>query len=93
LSTGARDLLHLACRLALARFLGAGGMRLPLILDDPFAHCDDARTVAGIRLLLDSIAPEHQVILLACQESRFEWLRRRVPDPERIRTIVLEVPA
>lgn len=90
LSTGARDMLHLACRLALAHFLSGGGLDLPLILDDPFAHCDDPRTIAGIQVLLDSIAPEHQVILLACQRSRYDWVCQQVAAPERIRVLALE---
>ncbi len=89
LSTGARDLLHLACRLALAHFLSGGGLDLPLILDDPFAHCDDPRTIKGMNVLLDSIAPDHQVILLACQRSRYDWVRQQLSDPDRIRTLAL----
>jgi uncharacterized protein YhaN len=90
LSTGARDLLHLACRIALAHFLSGGDLDLPLVLDDPFAHCDDPRTVAGMRLLVDAIAPEHQVILLACQRNRYEWVRLQIEDSHRIRTLGLE---
>lgn len=90
LSTGARDVLHLACRLALAHFLSAGELQLPLILDDPFAHCDDGRTIAGMKALLDSIAPEHQVILLACQRSRYDWVRSQLSSPDRIRVLGLE---
>lgn len=90
LSTGARDLLHLACRLALAHFLSGGGMDLPLLLDDPFAHCDDPRTIAGMRVLLESVAPSHQVVLLACQRSRYEWVRQQLDDPGRLRPLALE---
>lgn len=90
LSTGARDLLHLACRIALAHFLSGGDLDLPLILDDPFAHCDDPRTVAGMKVLVDAIAPEHQVILLACQRNRYQWVRQQVDRPERIRPLALE---
>ncbi|RKZ13466.1 hypothetical protein DRQ32_01525 [bacterium] len=90
LSTGARDLLHLACRLALSNFLSGGGIDLPLILDDPFAHCDDARTIDGMTVLLDSIAPAHQVILLACQRSRYDWVRERIEGSGRIRPLILE---
>jgi DNA repair exonuclease SbcCD ATPase subunit len=90
LSTGARDLLHLACRLALAHFLSGGGMDLPLILDDPFAHCDDPRTIKGMNVLLDSIAPDHQVILLACQRSRYDWVLHQLPAPDRVRMLALE---
>jgi DNA repair exonuclease SbcCD ATPase subunit len=90
LSTGARDLLHLACRIALARFLSGGDLDLPLVLDDPFAHCDDPRTLAGMKVLVEAIAPEHQVILLACQRSRYQWVTAQIEYPERIRTLELE---
>ncbi len=75
---------------SLARFLSGGGLDLPLILDDPFAHCDDPRTIKGMNVLLDSIAPDHQVILLACQRSRYDWLRQQLPAPDRIRMLALE---
>jgi DNA repair exonuclease SbcCD ATPase subunit len=90
LSTGARDLLHLACRIALAHFLSGGDLDLPLILDDPFAHCDDPRTVAGMKVLVEAIAPEHQVILLACQRSRYQWVTGQIENSGRIRMLELE---
>ena len=90
LSTGARDLLHLACRIALAHFLSGGDLDLPLILDDPFAHCDDPRTIAGMEVLVDAIAPDHQVVLLACQRNRYQWVRQQIDRPERIRPLALE---
>ncbi len=82
LSTGARDGVYLAARLAVSRLLG-GEDHLPLILDDPFAHCDDERLLEGMRLLLDA-AREQQVLLLACQHSRYEWAKERLGFPREV---------
>lgn len=64
LSTGTRDQLYLALRLAVCKVLldGKDGT-VPLILDDPFITYDEERTACGMRLLRD-IARERQVILL-----------------------------
>ena len=82
LSTGARDGVYLAARLAVSRLLG-GEDRMPLILDDPFAHCDDERLLEGMRLLLD-VAREQQVLLLACQHSRYAWAKEQLGFPGEV---------
>jgi hypothetical protein len=88
LSTGARDGVYLAARLAVTRVLGARGSALPLILDDPFAHCDDTRLLAGLRMLLGA-ATEQQVLLLACQRSRYDWALDQLGRPEGWRMLGL----
>lgn len=90
LSAGALDAVYLAARIAVSRFLSGGGEPLPLILDDPFANADDARLKAGVELLLDSIAPRQQVLLMACQASRYGWLRQELERPDRL--VSLPVP-
>lgn len=75
LSTGAAEAVFLAARLAVARALGHERIPLPLVLDDPFANADDERLLASLRLLVDAIAPRQQVLLMACQHSRYEWSR------------------
>jgi uncharacterized protein YhaN len=90
LSTGAVERVYLAIRIALARVLARGGQLLPLILDDPFANADDARLVQGLRLLVEAIAPTQQVLLLACQGSRYAWARHRLPEPERLVPLSLQ---
>ncbi len=81
LSAGARDGVYLAARLAVSRLLGGNEGTLPLILDDPFAHADDARLIAGLKMLLATVADEQQVLLLACQRSRYEWAIRELGQP------------
>ena len=90
LSAGAVERVYLAIRIALARVLARDGQLLPLILDDPFANADDARLVQGLRLLVETIAPTQQVLLLACQGSRYAWARHRLPEPERLVPLSLQ---
>ena len=62
LSTGTRDQLYLALRLAaLEHFISRRGP-LPLVLDDLFVHFDDERTKAGLGVL-DQVADTTQVLL------------------------------
>lgn len=67
LSSGARDQLYLALRLAVCETL-AGAKEAPLILDDPFLTSDDARTERGIALLKE-LGRKRQVILLSCRKG------------------------
>ncbi|HKY31902.1 MAG TPA: AAA family ATPase [Candidatus Polarisedimenticolia bacterium] len=75
LSTGARDQIYLAVRMAVSDYLSSAESRLPFILDDPFSCFDDARFARAMEFLLDSIGRRHQVILLSCHEARHRlWL-------------------
>jgi hypothetical protein len=89
LSAGALDGVYLAARLGVSRLLSGGLGSLPLLLDDPFSNADDVRLVAGLRLLLDAIAPRQQVVLMACQEARYKWARAQLQDAQRL--VVLRV--
>ena len=80
LSAGARDQLYLAVRLAISEFLSRGRSPLPLLLDDPFTACDDDRTRAAMRLLLQHFAPLHQIIMLTCHRQRHEALAQLDPE-------------
>ena len=67
LSTGTRDQLYLALRLAVCKvLLDKEDERVPLILDDPFINYDDQRAACGMKLLRE-IARERQIILLTCR--------------------------
>ena len=67
LSTGTRDQLYLALRLAVCKvLLDKTDESVPLILDDPFVNYDDQRVACGMKLLRE-IAHERQVILLTCR--------------------------
>ena len=67
-SRGTRDLYALALRLALIESLYEGELPF-LILDDPFAHLDDA-ALAGAKNALLAISREKQIIYLTCAKSR-----------------------
>ena len=67
LSTGTRDQLYLALRLAVCKvLLDNGDESVPIVLDDPFVNYDDQRVACGMKLLRE-IARERQVILLTCR--------------------------
>mgnify|MGYP002621607729 FL=1 len=70
LSQGARDQLALALRLAVADAI-AGEVRLPLVLDDPFATWDEERTEAARAALAAIVAEGRQVW----------WIGHRAPPP------------
>jgi len=80
LSTGARDQLHLAVRLAISEFLSKPANPLPLLLDDVFANSDDERARAGMRVLAETLARDHQVIVMTCHRHRHERLASLDPD-------------
>ena len=90
LSTGARDGVYLAARLAVSRLLG-GKESLPLILDDPFAHCDDDRLLEGLSMLF-AAAEGQQVLLLACQRSRYQWALEELDRPGALVILALGEP-
>lgn len=62
LSSGTRDQLYLALRIALADYL-TGQKDMPLLLDDPFLHYDPARLSAAVGLLKE-LGEERQIIWL-----------------------------
>lgn len=64
-SAGVLDQLFFACRLGLADAL-TDDLSLPLLLDDPFVHADEARHRAALELL-QRLAHETQVILCTCR--------------------------
>ncbi len=69
LSTGARALLYLAFRIALADHdADRRQVRLPLLCDDPLVHFDDDRAAAVVPLLTEAAAAGHQVLVFTCHE-------------------------
>jgi hypothetical protein len=80
LSTGARDQLYFAVRLAIAEFLSRGQSALPLLFDDPFATSDDERARGGMKLLLDQFTREHQVIVFTCHRRRYQAMAEHDRD-------------
>gem|GEM_PF-979380 len=82
LSTGARDQVLLAARIAIADELSAPRLRsgtvtpeeMPLILDDPFIATDDRRFISGMRYLAEEVSSRTQAIVLTCHASRHSVL-------------------
>lgn len=62
LSSGAKDGVYICLRLALIELL-YGEKKIPLVLDDAFAHIDSARLYKLLKLLTDS---GHQLIISSC---------------------------
>jgi DNA repair exonuclease SbcCD ATPase subunit len=77
LSSGARDQLHLAVRLAISEYLSRGQDGLPLLLDDPFSSSDDERAWATLKVLAEHFALRHQVLLVTCHRQRMEAFAAR----------------
>jgi len=68
LSTGARAVLYLALRLAVAEDQSERTrVWLPLICDDPLVHLDDTRAPQAMALLAQA-SKQRQVILLTCND-------------------------
>ena len=65
LSKGTRESAYLALRLALCDLVSSEE-KLPLILDECFAHADDKRTKQMLRVLLALAADNTQSIILTC---------------------------
>jgi DNA repair exonuclease SbcCD ATPase subunit len=80
LSTGSRDQLYLALRLAISEFLSRGVVPVPLLVDDAFATSDDERARVGMRLLLDHVSRSHQVIFVTCHRQRCMSFAEREPE-------------
>ena len=71
LSTGARDQLYFAMRLALAELMSQE-VSLPIVLDDPFVHFDSERLKISKKILTE-ISKEHQVILFSHSPEYKKW--------------------
>lgn len=67
-SRGTRDLYSLALRLALIDTLYENESPF-IILDDPFAHLDDA-ALKGAKAVMRALARDRQIIYLTCSEAR-----------------------
>jgi uncharacterized protein YhaN len=73
LSHGTREQVHLLQRLELVRLLSPPEEPLPVLLDDPFVHCDETRLERAMAFLA-TVADERQVILFTTQRRVLEVL-------------------
>ena len=73
LSTGAREQLYLAMRLAIMSHLDHDRERLPVFIDEALVNWDAARRGRGFQLLLE-LSRTRQVFVMTCHESWAEEL-------------------
>ncbi|MBX3437101.1 MAG: AAA family ATPase [Planctomycetaceae bacterium] len=66
LSTGTREQVFLAIRLAMIRRFAGEGIELPMVLDDVFVNFDQIRTEAAVDTILDFAEQGHQILLFTC---------------------------
>lgn len=71
LSGGTLDQIYLALRIAMAESVVGAKERLPLILDEVFAHYDDERTRQSC-LYLKDLSIHRQIILFTCKTRELE---------------------
>ncbi|MFO7322387.1 MAG: SMC family ATPase [Chloroflexota bacterium] len=79
LSTGTRDLVYLLLRFSIARLMSDSGERLPMLLDDPFVHCDRMRK-ANILDYLARQSKDMQFLLFTQDDWTRDWLLSQYPD-------------
>ena len=84
LSTGTREQLYLAIRLAYARHYCRENEPLPLVMDDVLVNCDDRRSDAALDMLLE-VAKDIQLIFLTCHEETMRRIQSRLPQLEPTR--------
>ncbi len=86
LSSGTREQLFLALRMALASAYARRGIELPLVLDDVLVNFDVIRARAAAFVLRDFAKRGHQVLLFTCHEHIAKLFRtvkadvRNLPD-------------
>jgi uncharacterized protein YhaN len=68
LSTGTREQLFLAIRLAMIRRFAEEGIELPMVLDDVFVNFDQVRTEAAVDTVLDFAQHGQQILLFTCHQ-------------------------
>jgi uncharacterized protein YhaN len=92
LSSGTRDQIYLAVRLALGDYFSKDGLALPVVFDEPFLTSDDDRFARGFRVLAEKVSPRHQVLVLSCHRGRHERLRDLDPVwfDEHVQTMTLQ---
>lgn len=66
LSTGTREQLFLAIRLAMIRRLAQEGIELPIVLDDVLVNFDQTRTEAAVETIINVAESGQQVLLFTC---------------------------
>lgn len=79
LSRGTQDQIYFVERLAIVDLLDATNERLPLLLDEPFAHFDAGRLEAGCELVA-AASEQRQIVLFTTHPEVAELARAAYPD-------------
>lgn len=96
LSSGTREQLFLALRLALVNSYARRGIRLPLVLDDVLVNFDVGRAKAAAMVLRDFARHGQQVLVFTCHEHIARLFRqvkadvRLLGDHEGLQTALVE---
>jgi uncharacterized protein YhaN len=83
LSTGTREQLYLAIRLAYVLHYCRDAEPLPIVMDDVLVNFDDQRSAATLEALIE-VAAQIQLILLTCHSQTLELVQRRLPQLEPV---------
>jgi uncharacterized protein YhaN len=83
LSTGTREQLYLALRLAYVRHYCREAESLPLVMDDVLVNFDDERAQGTLDVLLD-VAKEMQIIFMTCHQNIADRIMVAAPDMKPI---------
>jgi len=84
LSTGAREQVFLALRLALIENYAERGVRLPVILDDVLVNFDEIRAKSAIETLCEFAKSGHQLLFYTCHLRLAEMFRERGVNVRRL---------
>jgi uncharacterized protein YhaN len=87
LSTGTREQLYLAIRLAFAQHYCRESEPLPLVMDDVLANFDDDRAQSTLDVLV-TLAEQIQVIFLTCHQDTVDRITSRLPEMKPTRLAV-----
>jgi uncharacterized protein YhaN len=84
LSTGTREQLYLAMRLAYVHHYCRDTEPLPLVMDDVLVNFDDQRAKGTLEVLLD-VGKQMQIIFMTCHQSMIDLITAAVPEMNPIR--------
>ncbi len=79
LSTGTREQLYLAIRLAYVLHYCREAEPLPIVMDDVLVNFDDQRAAETLETLIE-VSEKVQVILLTCHQGTLQLVQSRLPD-------------
>lgn len=81
LSSGTREQLFLAIRLAIVEGLARQGIRLPLVLDDVLVNFDQRRAEAAADVFREFAEQGQQILLFTCHSHLADLFERRGIEP------------